>query len=606
MKKEILFRVNAGGEYGSGHLNRCLVLARELREEFDPYFLAKGDNRLGEILYKENFNFKLAMHSFEEEVRDIAGLRPNLVFLDMKETPAAFVRAVKEYAPVLDLDDGGSGALAANLSVRSLPLPGAHQANLDSPQYLIFDPAIDSHLRAKPAGKIKKVLVSFGGADPAGLTGVMIRIAKLSALPLTWTFVRGQFNRAEWQPGDYLEERRGGDHIFDLIQGADLVITSFGMTAWEAAAIGTPVLLLNPGAYHEQLTALTPWFASMGVYSRGADGDNTPELCEAFMEQLRRPEGFKERAAHALTMVDTKGRERVIGLIRTLLERGKRDACHVCGAREETSLRRDPQKTLYQCGACGLLYTQFLEEPDFSYEASYFEEEYAAQYGKTYMEDRINISRVNKVRIGELERVFKKANKEFSGERSLLEIGSAYGFFLDDVREAGWLVQGVEPSAAAVKHAEKTLRLDVIKGFFPDVPLETERYHAIALWFTLEHFRTLNPVMEKIYSSLKRGGVLALSTPNSRGFTGRFRKDTYLDQHPADHFYDFSVPTLKKLLHRYRFKVVRVRMTGVHYDRVLGDRQGGFWDKPFFAKLYGFAARLFKLGDTFEIYAVKK
>ena len=109
MKKMVLFRVNAGNEYGSGHLERCLVLARLLRKQYDPYFLVKGDNRIGEILYKENLNFKLAMHGFREEADDIRGLRPNLVFLDVMETPIEFVRAIKEYAPVIDLDDRGTG-----------------------------------------------------------------------------------------------------------------------------------------------------------------------------------------------------------------------------------------------------------------------------------------------------------------------------------------------------------------------------------------------------------------------------------------------------------------------------------------------------------------
>ena len=605
MKKEILFRVNAGGEFGSGHLNRCLVLARRLREEFDPYFLVKGDNKIGELLYKENFNFKLAMHGFDEQIKDIKALRPNLVFLDMKETPASFVREIKEFAPVIDLDDGGTGALAANITVNSLPVHGSRQANLDSLKYLIFDPEITKFKNKSVSGKVKKVLVSFGGVDPAGLSGVMIRIGKLAALDLDWTIVRGRFNRENWQPGDYTEITREG-HIFDLVAEADLVVTSFGMTAFEAAAVGTPVLLLNPGEYHEDLSSLTPYFRSIGVFAKGADGDNTPELCRAFTEALEDNDGFVSRAVAAGKAVDKKGVERMEALVRHMLDFGSRDACHVCGARNETALVRDEEKTIFECGTCRLLYTRFNDTKVFSYGDSYFEEEYEAQYGRTYLEDRINIDELNRVRLETMNALFDKSFKNHTGEKRLFEAGAAYGFFLDLARESGWEVRGVEPSAAAVSYAGDKLHLPVAEGVFPDVELESEQFHALAMWYTLEHVPELGPVMEKIYISLKQGGVLAFSTPNWRGFSGRFHTEKYLEEHPADHFYDFSVPTMKRLLKRYRFKVKKVRVTGIHYDRVLGDRKGGFWDNGFFRGLYNFAAKLFRLGDTFEIYAVKK
>jgi len=605
MKKEILFRVNAGGEYGFGHLGRCLVLARCLRHDFDPYFLVKGDNKIGELLYKENFNFKLTMHGFEEQVKDIKALRPNLVFLDMKDTPASFVRAVEQFAPVLDLDDAGTGTLTASIAVNSLPAHGSRPANLDSLKYLIFDPAIKEFTSKPVTENIKKVLVTFGGVDPAGLSGVMIRIGKLAAIDLEWTIIRGHFNRQIWQPGDYTEVSRDG-HIFDLIADADLVVTSFGMTAFEAAAIGTPVLLLNPGKYHENLATLTPYFRSMGMYTKGDDGDNTPELSRVFLEALKDHEGFISRAQVAGKEVDKKGVERMEALIRHMVKHGRRDACHVCGSRNETALVRDKEKTIFECGSCRLLYTLYNDKKEFNYEDAYFEEEYTTQYGRSYLEDRINIDGFNRARLAAVNRLFTKSFKGYSGEKQLFETGAAYGFFLDLAREDGWKVRGVEPSSAAVAYASDKLYLPVTAGTFPDVETGSEEFHALTMWYTIEHIQDLGAVMEKIYISLKRGGVLALSTPNWLGYSGRFHRKKYLETHPADHFYDFSVPTMKRLLKRYRFQVKKVRITGIHYERFLGDRKGGFLDNTFFRSLYHFAARLFHLGDTFEIYAVKK
>jgi hypothetical protein len=137
------------------------------------------------------------------------------------------------------------------------------------------------------------------------------------------------------------------------------------------------------------------------------------------------------------------------------------------------------------------------------------------------------------------------------------------------------------------------------------------------MWYVFEHMTRINDVIEKIYTSLARGGILAISTPNNRGYVGRFHRDQYLSHHPADHYYDFSVPTMLKFLKRYRFKVVKVRITGIHYESFLEargvasrseDEAGGhgFWDNKFFRYIYGIIARIFRLGETFEIYAIKK
>jgi len=609
MKKMVLFRVNAGDEYGSGHLERCLVLARGLRKNYDPYFFVKGDDHIGEILYKESFNFKLAMHGFNEEVDDIRGLRPNLIFLDIMKTPIEFVRAIKEYAPVIDLDDRGTGSEAATLTVYSLPLPKKMMANLDSANYLIFRPEIEAFNKHEYAPEIRRVLVSFGGVDAANLSNVFIRISKLSAARFEWVFVRGRFNQNRWSEGDYTEIR-AGDTLFEEIARADLVVTSFGMTAYEALALGTPVLLLNPTEYHENLSEVSGLFASLGTYHAPTKkgGDSVGALSRAFAAHTADPEQLNEFARQMKGRVDRQGAERMQLLIESVLAAGRTDACAVCGRRMERALVRDSEKNIFHCEYCGLFSQQYFGQPEFVYERDYFGEDYAEQYGKTYLEDRENIDRLGGARLGVINPIHERLRKKYNfSERNLLDVGCAYGFFLDLARDVGqWTVRGVEPSETASLYARESLILNVETAGFPDVELPKEHFHAITMWYVLEHMPKINDVLEKVYTALVRGGILALSTPNNRGYTGRFRREEYLARHPADHFYDFSVPAMRKFLKRYRFKVVKVRVTGIHYEHFLKNRKGGFWDNGFFRFLYGLAARLFKLGETFEIYAVKK
>lgn len=605
----ILFRVNAGNEYGSGHLERCLVLARLLRKQYDPYFLVKGDNRIGEILYKENFNFKLAMHGFREEIDDIRGLQPNLVFLDVMETPIEFVRAIKEYAPVIDLDDRGTGSEAATVTVYSLPLEKPRMANIDSGRYIVFRPEIAEYNKTQYERKIHRVLVTFGGSDPANLSNVFVRISKLSDSKIEWVFVRGQFNQNRWSEGNY-SELRHGINLFEEIVRADLVLTSFGMTAYEAAAIGTPVLLCNPGEYHERLSQVAGIFGRLGVYTPATKGrsDNTSALAKDFAERIADAEQLMQQALQAREQVDKQGSERMVALIESLLDSGRPEPCVVCGKRRERALVRDSEKNLFKCEQCGLYWQQWFTAPQFTYEKQYFVDDYANQYGQTYLEDRENIDRLARARLEVINSLRKKLLKKHpSKENFLLDIGCAYGFFIDLARDnGGWMVKGIEASKTASKYAKTNLALDVDTAGFLEAEVPKEYYQAISMWYVIEHLPRLNDVVEKLYTSLARGGILALATPNNRGFQGRYRKNEYLSQHPADHYFDFSIRTMRILLKRYHFKVVKVRVTGIHYERFLKGREGSFWDNGLFRRCYRIIATIFGLGDTFEIYAVKK
>jgi len=620
MKKMILFRVNAGEQFGSGHFERCMVLARMLRKNYDPYFLVKGDNRIGEILYKESFNFKLAVHDFNQEIADIRGLRPNLIFLDIMNTPIGFVRAIKEYAPVIDLDDAGSGSEAATLTVYSLPLAKKMMANLDSSKYLIFRPSIAQFNKQEYASNIRRVLVTFGGVDAANLSSVFIRIGKITSAKLEWTFARGRFNQNRWVEGDY-QEIKAKDSLFEEIAQSDLVVTSFGMTAYEALAIGTPVLLLNPSEYHEQLTIASGLFASLGTYEAAHKSaqDNSYALARSFTEYIKDADRLTENALQAKGRVDKQGAERMMLLIESLLSSGRIEACPVCTRRMERALIRDSEKNIFLCDHCGLMSQQYFDPPAFVYEKNYFGDDYAAQYGKTYLEDRENIDRLGAARLEVINAIYKKMQKKygFSGA-NLLDIGCAYGFFLDLARDSDqWNVEGVEISETASQYARDHLMLNVDTASFLEKEVPKEYFHAISMWYVIEHTAKINEVIEKIYTSLVRGGIIAISTPNNRGHIGRFHRAKYLAQHPADHLYDFSVPTMIMFLKRYRFKVIKVRVTGIHYETFLeargvvihaGDENGkrGFWDNGFFRYIYGIIAKLFRLGETFEIYAIKK
>jgi len=100
--------------------------------------------------------------------------------------------------------------------------------------------------------------------------------------------------------------------------------------------------------------------------------------------------------------------------------------------------------------------------------------------------------------------------------------------------------------------------------------------------------------------------VLAFSTPSSYGISARKNMRVFLSKSPQDHWTIWSPRLCKKVLARYGFKLCKVVVTGHHPERfpVLGKLvQSG--KKCCLYQLLLFISRIFRLGDTFEAYAVK-
>jgi SAM-dependent methyltransferase len=111
--------------------------------------------------------------------------------------------------------------------------------------------------------------------------------------------------------------------------------------------------------------------------------------------------------------------------------------------------------------------------------------------------------------------------------RSLLEVGSAHGWFLDAAALRGYTVQGIEPDAlvgalAASKGHNVTI------GFFPDALARGTRYDIIAFNDVFEHLPDPRVALIACRERLRPGGVLLINLPNSRG--AFFRIATLLDR----------------------------------------------------------------------------
>ena len=233
------------------------------------------------------------------------------------------------------------------------------------------------------------------------------------------------------------------------------------------------------------------------------------------------------------------------------------------------------------------------------YEEDYFFKEYKEQYGHTYLEDEAHLRHLARKRLRSLKACLSRPKKT---KLSLFEIGCAFGFFLDEARQAAFSVQGLELSRQAAAYAKAKLKLKVHEGSFMSCPLlEHESWDVICAFYVLEHIPQQRSLLTKIAKALKKGGLFCFSVPSTYGPLFRRHPEKWMQSHPQDHFVDYSPQSLKKSLALYNLKLCKLQPAAYHPERL-----GSLWQKQPLAFLYRLWARSLCYGDTLEGIAVKK
>lgn len=175
----------------------------------------------------------------------------------------------------------------------------------------------------------------------------------------------------------------------------------------------------------------------------------------------------------------------------------------------------------------------------------FFGEEYS-----DYLADRSVAKRNFGLRVDVLRRYLGPVH------RRLFEIGSAYGLFLDSVRDKFEAVQGIDVTEDGVRHAREQLHLDVIQGDFLEHQMPAVPFDVICLWDTIEHLRQPQLYLKKLSEHLRTGALIAITTGDVESLNARVRGAKWRLIHPPTHLHYFSRRSLARLLNRNGFDVV--------------------------------------------------
>lgn len=602
---------------GMGHLIRMLRIA----SHFDSVaFFSQEPQRLCDLAMKAGFGQPWFLHSG-------GAASVKMILTDcrtMKELPPE-LKALA--VSVLSLDEGGSFREESDYLIDSLPSLSKSGPNCRiSPLFTVSTSKQDDNglkKRSKKTSMEKKsenpssllknqkkipeydLLVSFGGEDPKDLIDLFLqKWFEKQSYSYKIAVVLGPSYKGALT---YQRERYAKlsvDFIFSpyslepYLESSKIILTSFGLTAYEALQKGKKVYLLQPSSYHHQL-ALLDGFLSWNK-------NEVTQLVLALGKEVKKLHRKEQEAIFIPTETNKnsffENRKKIEDFL-TEFHPSPVLSCPLCQSKKRKALYRSEYRTFFRCHECKNVYQQLYRKQEERYSENYFFEEYQAQYGKSYLEDFQPIYQSGLRRCKEIQKLFPRSRR-FQPHR-ILDVGSAYGHFLVAAKLYGWQPFGIDVSLSAVNYMQKkgfcAFCSDFQEGRHSDEAVYQNSYDVVTFWYVLEHFHRLDSVLDTVCKILKKGGIFAIAVPNLSGISAKKDFLKFLQNSPEDHFSLFSPKALKAFLKKKGFSKIKIVVTGHHPERFFPKvkiKKGSL----LYRILFGIS-KIGKLGDTFELYA---
>lgn len=600
IKNQILLVPSVRKGRGTGHLRRELELALNLKAFLyvpSDGNLSETEGLLEEYRKKGLKEFQLIRDfSLEDMVKH--SVKWNLVVSDLFSQTMEEAEALSELGPLVSIDEGSQFHQYSDFLLDIIPSGNLHRkANLVSPSCI----PLPENCRKSFPSAIHKVLVCFGGENHEALvykTALAFAEAGTSVTAVSGSFEKLKARLLNENKGktfpltvDFIPPVEGlREKLFDY----DLVVTHYGFTAFEAVKADCAVILMGVSPLHSRLSKQYGFFL---LEEKNINSGKIKKLIsepEKLTSRFFRQE-FASRKDNSLLSV-IKG-----------FDSSMKISCPVCGnvsPKPDRIKARTTAHTFRRCSSCNIIYLGFSTDSNVQYEKSYFDSEYKNQYGRTYLDDFDFIKTQGLRRVEEINRVLgnKKGN--------LLDVGCAYGPFLSAAEDSGWTVYGSDISADAIDYVKNELKYSAVNASFTDFDPVREfgikEFDAVTMWYVIEHVKDLKTVLTDINHKLKTGGIFSFSTPSGSGISARCNTESFFIQSPKDHYTIWEIENTKKILKRFGFKVEKIVSTGIHPERHPLVKKLGIHKGNLLFSIAEFLCRLFKAGDTYEVYCTKQ
>ena len=262
-----------------------------------------------------------------------------------------------------------------------------------------------------------------------------------------------------------------------------------------------------------------------------------------------------------------------------------RTTCITCGG-EGRHLFTKNDFDVYRCSGCGLGFVDPV--PDSAelarfYARAYYASDHAWGYHVEYGVLEAGLKRTYRG-------ILKRVDRHYPGAspRRILDVGCAYGFFLDAARKH-WNPEelvGLDVTAEAERQTREKGHA-FLRGFVEEAKLPREHFDFVFIGDAFEHFHAPKRAVHKLAEILAPGGIVVVTTVDFDAWLARLLGRRWRLMTPPEHLFFWNRSSLERIFAADGF-AGRVGGYWLHYPkeyvRQRFARQFGF--PPFFLALF--------------------
>ena len=225
--------------------------------------------------------------------------------------------------------------------------------------------------------------------------------------------------------------------------------------------------------------------------------------------------------------------------------------CPTCGSRGEEHIYQKDGWNIVRCLSCSLAMVNprrkncteiYIDDDYFGHEDYYYDYEGNKEAYQKGFRSKL-----------------KLISRHCSRKGKLLDIGAAYGFFMEEAARYGFEPYGVELSAKAAEYAK---RYGVVyQKPFTELNIE-DRFSAICFIDSLEHFEQPIAGLLKAHELLEDEGIVAVMVPNIDSLFARLTRTKWHLLLPEEHLFYFNPKSTRIMLEKSGFDVIHLGTGG--------------------------------------------
>ncbi len=220
--------------------------------------------------------------------------------------------------------------------------------------------------------------------------------------------------------------------------------------------------------------------------------------------------------------------------------------CNLCGSPQTKPWAEKDGWKIVECVKCGLVYIN----PRLNLEG--LKIAYGSEYFQMHTE---NNAQEKRIRMYDIE---VKGIENFRKGGKMLDVGCGGGYFMSRFGNS-WEKYATEFNPVAAENARKEFSLDVRVGALPELGYQKDYFDVISMRGVIEHFQDPYSYLTESYKILKKGGMIAINTPNIGSYCAKIYKENFCLVAPLYHIYYFSTQTMTEMLKKAGFKILAVR-----------------------------------------------